>query len=157
MRVTVAAVGAVRDASLAEVVREFETRAARYWRLQVVEVRPERAESDGPGARTAVRDAEGKRLLKPVEHAGALVACDPQGMGMTSEAFASWLQGHRERATSVAFLLGGAYGLSGEVLAAARLRLALAAWTLPHEVARLVLAEQLYRAGTLVRREPYHK
>jgi 23S rRNA (pseudouridine1915-N3)-methyltransferase len=54
-------------------------------------------------------------------------------------------------------MIGGAYGLDGTLRDGARLRLSLAPWTLPHELARLVLAEQLYRAGTIVRGEPYHK
>ena len=56
-----------------------------------------------------------------------------------------------------AFLIGGAYGLAEEALRAARHRLSLSAMTLPHDLARLVLAEQLYRAGTIRRGEPYHK
>ena len=64
----------------------------------------------------------------------------------------------RERATrDVAFLLGGALGLSPAVRAASSQRLSFSRFTLPHELARLVLAEQLYRAGTIVRGEPYHK
>jgi 23S rRNA (pseudouridine1915-N3)-methyltransferase len=88
---------------------------------------------------------------------GTLVACDPGGTAMTSESFAAWLQARRESATDVAFVIGGAYGLSDDVRSRASLRLTLAPWTLPHELARLVLAEQLYRAGTIVRKEPYHK
>jgi 23S rRNA (pseudouridine1915-N3)-methyltransferase len=57
----------------------------------------------------------------------------------------------------VAFLIGGAFGLDESLRDTAQMRLSLAPWTLPHELARLVLAEQLYRAGTLVRGEPYHK
>jgi 23S rRNA (pseudouridine1915-N3)-methyltransferase len=57
----------------------------------------------------------------------------------------------------VAFAIGGAFGLGGAVLARAQRKLSLSALTLPHEMARLVLAEQLYRAGTIVRGEPYHK
>jgi 23S rRNA (pseudouridine1915-N3)-methyltransferase len=64
----------------------------------------------------------------------------------------------RERATrDVAFLIGGAYGLSEEVFARSEMRMALTRWTLPHELARLVLVEQVYRAGTILRGEPYHK
>ena len=63
----------------------------------------------------------------------------------------------RERARDVTLVIGGAYGLSDALRQQAERRLSLAPWTLPHELARLVLAEQLYRAGTIVRREPYHK
>ena len=76
---------------------------------------------------------------------------------MTSEQFAQWLQRRREQAKDVAFVIGGAHGLGEATQRVASSRLALAPWTLPHEIARLVLAEQLYRAGTIMRREPYHK
>jgi len=61
------------------------------------------------------------------------------------------------RAQNVAFLIGGAHGLGEALRTRAHRRLSLAPWTLPHELARLVLAEQLYRAGTMLRGEPYHK
>jgi 23S rRNA (pseudouridine1915-N3)-methyltransferase len=73
------------------------------------------------------------------------------------ERFAAWLRDRRDEAQSVVFVVGGAHGLAPIVQNAARVRLAVAPWTLPHEMARLVLAEQLYRAGTIVRGEPYHK
>ena len=76
---------------------------------------------------------------------------------MLFRSFSAWLQGERERGTDVCFVIGGANGLSDEVRTAARTKLSLAPWTLPHELARVVLAEQLYRAGSLVRGEPYHK
>jgi 23S rRNA (pseudouridine1915-N3)-methyltransferase len=76
---------------------------------------------------------------------------------MTSSKFAAFVQDARERARDLAFVIGGAHGLAESFIAAAQTRLALAPWTLPHELARLVLAEQLYRAGTIVRGEPYHK
>jgi 23S rRNA (pseudouridine1915-N3)-methyltransferase len=76
---------------------------------------------------------------------------------MTSEQFAAWLQRLRERARDVALVIGGAFGLGDVVKRRASTSLALAPWTLPHELARLVLAEQLYRAGSILRGEPYHK
>ena len=72
-------------------------------------------------------------------------------------AFAAFLQERREAAQDVAFVLGGAHGIGDVVRDRPHRRLAMAPWTLPHELARLVLAEQLYRAGTIVRGEPYHK
>jgi 23S rRNA (pseudouridine1915-N3)-methyltransferase len=86
-----------------------------------------------------------------------VVACDERGEAWTSARFAAWLRDRRDAAQSVAFVVGGAHGIAPAVRAAAQVRLAVAPWTLPHEMARLVLAEQLYRAGTIVRGEPYHK
>jgi len=153
MRVTVAVVGKPRQAAIAAAIREYEARAGRYWPLDVQEVREEPSRS-APAAR--VRQREGERLA--VRCAGAhVVVCDEAGEGMTSEGFAAWLQRERERARDVAFVIGGAFGLDPALRAQAPVRLALAPWTLSHELARLVLAEQLYRAGTIVRGEPYHK
>lgn len=154
MHFLVAAVGKPRDANLAGAIAEYETRAARYWPLRVQEVREEPARSSSPDL---VREREGERLLHVVPPGAQVVACDVNGRTMASEQFARWLQDLRERAVDVVFMIGGAFGLGHEVKARASAAIALAPWTLPHELARLVLAEQLYRAGTIVRREPYHK
>ena len=154
MQFVVAVVGKPRDASLAGAIREYETRAGRYWPLEVREVREEPARS---GSADLVREREGARLLTAIPGATQVVACDLTGRAMTSEQFAHWLQEMRERARDVAILIGGAFGLGNAVKQRATVTLALAPWTLSHELARLVLAEQLYRAGTIIRGEPYHK
>jgi 23S rRNA (pseudouridine1915-N3)-methyltransferase len=154
MRFVVVVVGKPRDANLAGAIREYEARARRYWPLEVHEVREEPARS---GSADLVRDREGERLLAIVPASAQVIACDVTGRTMTSEEFSGWLVGLRERARDVAILVGGAFGLSSAVKQRASASLSLAPWTLPHEMARLVLAEQLYRAGTIVRREPYHK
>ena len=154
MQFVVAVVGKPRDANLAGAIREYETRAGRYWPLHVHEVREEPARS---GSADLVRQREGERLLASVPPGAEVVACELTGRAMSSEQFARWLQDLRERARDVAILIGGAYGLGDVVRQRAASALALAPWTLPHELARLVLAEQLYRAGSIARGEPYHK
>jgi 23S rRNA (pseudouridine1915-N3)-methyltransferase len=154
MRISLLVIGRPRDAGLADAIREYETRAARYWPLDVVEVR----EESGRGLTPAlVLDREAERLAERLPADAQLVACDPGGESMDSARFAGWLQDQREQARSVAFVIGGAHGIGESVRGRAAKRLSLAPWTLPHEVARLVLSEQLYRAGTIVRGEPYHK
>lgn len=154
MRLVVAVVGRPRDPRLAGLIGEYESRAARYWPIEVHEVREEPARALTPAL---VRDREGERLESKLPSGVRLVACDSAGTAMTSDRFAGWLRDARDRAQSVAFVIGGAFGLAPSLLSRADLSLTLAPWTLPHEVARLVLAEQLYRAGTIVRGEPYHK
>ena len=154
MRVVVAVVGKPRDANLAGAIREYETRAGRYWPLHVHEVREEPARS---GSADLVREREGERLLAALPPGAQVIACEVNGKAMSSEAFAAWLQRLREDARDVAIVIGGAYGLGDVVKKRASSTLVLAPWTLPHELARLVLAEQLYRAGTILRGEPYHK
>jgi len=154
VKVYVIAVGKPRHAALAAAIGEYEERAGRYWPLERIEVREEPAKS---ASADLVRDREGERLASKLPAGAVLVCCDPGGRRMDSAAFSTWLQGQREGGRDVAFVIGGALGLSPALLARAAVRLELAPWTLPHELARLVLAEQLYRAGTIVRREPYHK
>lgn len=149
-----AVVGKPRDAHLAAAIRDYETRASRYWPLDVHEVRDEPNRS---GSADLVREREGDRLLAAVPAGARVIVCELTGQTMTSERFARWMQDQRERARDVALMIGGAFGLGQNVLERKETSLALAPWTLPHEVARLVLAEQLYRAGTIVRGEPYHK
>lgn len=155
MRVSLLAVGRPRHAGLAESIRDYETRAARYWPLDVIEVKEESA-TRGASA-DHVRDREADRLIERITPEARVVACEPGGDVFDSAAFAGFLTKQRESAQSVAFVIGGAYGLGERIRQRATRRLSLAPWTLPHELARLVLAEQLYRAGTIVRGEPYHK
>jgi 23S rRNA (pseudouridine1915-N3)-methyltransferase len=154
VRFVVAVVGKPRDVNLAAAIREYETRAGRYWPLAVHEVREEPARS---GSADLVRDREGARLLEAASPTATVVTCELNGRTMTSEQFAVWMQEQRERARDVAIVIGGAMGLGAAVKQRASSSIALAPWTLPHELARLVLAEQLYRAGTIGRGEPYHK
>lgn len=148
--------GRTKAGALTELISEYETRASRYWPLEVVDVKEERGgRSITPNT---VMRREGERILAHLRGIDFIVACHPQrSKALNSEEFSRWLLDRREAAQSVGFAIGGAFGLSGEVLAAAHLKLSVAPWTLTHELARLILAEQLYRAGTIVRGEPYHK
>ena len=154
MRLVVAVVGKARNAALGEAIRDYETRAARYWPLDVHEVREERATGIPVDK---VKEREAARLSEKVPERAQIVACELGGKSLTSDQFAELLQAAREQDRDLAFLIGGAFGLSPSVAKKSTMRLSLAPWTLPHEIARLVLVEQIYRAGTIVRGEPYHK
>ena len=105
-----------------------------------------------------VKDAEAERLLARIPPEIEVVAMTREGRGMDSKALSGYLEQHAVRSSAgVAFVIGGAFGLGEAVLSRSRRQLSLSAMTLPHEMARLVLAEQLYRAGTILRGEPYHK
>ncbi len=153
MKFRLIVVGHPRDQGVAAAIETFETRAARYWPLEVVELHgePSRARSAAE-----VRRHEGERIVARLR-APTLVACDERGERVASIPFARWLQQLREGARDVDLVIGGAHGLDDAIRARATRMLALAPWTLSHELARLVLAEQLYRAGTILRGEPYHK
>jgi 23S rRNA (pseudouridine1915-N3)-methyltransferase len=155
VKIQMVAVGRVRGVLEAS-VSEYEERARRYWKLEVAEV------DAGAAGRSPSRDrvmaAEAERILARLTPGLELVALTRAGKGMGSRELAHWLEEHAVAASpGVAFAIGGAFGLGDAVLDRAARRLSLSPFTLPHELARLVLAEQLYRAGTIGRGEPYHK
>ena len=140
----------------ADAIGEYERRAGRYWSLTTVEVRAEKAGKGKPDAQ--VRHAESQRLIEQVSPGFEVVALTRDGAAWSSTRLARYLESLSVSAhPGAAFLIGGALGLDDDVLARADRRLSLSPLTLPHELARLVLAEQLYRAGTILRGEPYHK
>lgn len=158
MRVTIAAVGRLKDAEGAlceRYVKRFDAagRAIGLGPLTVIEIGESRA-----GSAEVRRSEEALRLLKGADAATATVALDETGRPLTSAAFAALLAKYRDNgAKMVAFLVGGADGHGDAALDAARLRLSLSALTLPHGLARVVLAEQLYRAATILAGHPYHR
>lgn len=141
---------------LAPAIEEYHARARRYWPVEVVEVKEERARR-GTGE-DAVREAEGSRLLERVPEGMELVALTRTGDAWSSERLSRHIQRSAlHAAPGIAFLIGGALGLSTTVLKEADRRMRLSTFTLPHDLARVVLLEQLYRAGTIARGEPYHR
>ena len=155
MKVAVISVGKAKGA-VGEAIVEYEARTRRYFAFESHEVKEEQYRGRGDANR--VRDEEGKRLLARVPAGAEVVALHETGRAWDSHRLAAYLAELQLRASpGAAFVIGGAYGLSDEILARARHQLSLSAFTLPHELARLVLAEQLYRAATINRGEPYHK
>lgn len=154
--ITVMVVGRTRP-PLNEAVSEYEERASRYWKLEVAEV------SAGAGhGRTAspaeVMETEAERIEARVPDGSELWLVTRDGRSMSSTKLARTLgdrQLHRGRPLTLC--VGGAYGFAPSLRERADRTLSLSAMTLPHELARLVLVEQLYRAGTILRGEPYHK
>jgi len=141
---------------LAAPIGAYEERAGRYWKMETLEVR---AGAHGGGqTATDVRTAEGERILERLPDGVEVIALSRAGESWNSRALAQHLDRHRLYGRpGSAFVIGGAYGLALSVLERANVQLSLSAMTLPHDFARLVVLEQIYRAGTILRGEPYHK
>ena len=141
---------------LRDAIAEYEQRTVRYWSFDAIEVREEKAHRSSADA--DIRAAESDRLLERVPAGIEVVALTRTGERWSSAELSKHLQQLAVNARpGVAFLIGGALGLSDQLIARADRQISLSEFTLPHELARLVLTEQLYRAGTIARREPYHK
>jgi len=154
VRITIVAVGKLKERHWREAAEEYLKRLGAYATVDVVEV-PDRDVS-----RDEVRALaeEGAAVLRALPSAAHVVALDIGGKQMTSEQFADWIGAHGlEGRSHVAFVLGGTAGLSPDVLERAQERLSLGRMTLPHQLARVVLLEQVYRAFRIMRGEPYHR
>jgi 23S rRNA (pseudouridine1915-N3)-methyltransferase len=151
LELLVVAVGRSRDAPIDTLFAEYARRCA--WPLRLIEVQPK---GNVPPDRR--KEAEAALLLEAVPAGAAVVALDERGRDLTSEEFAArlgvWRDGGRRVA---AFLIGGPDGLGEAVLRRAELRLAFGRLTWPHRLVRVMLAEQLYRATTILAGHPYHR
>jgi 23S rRNA (pseudouridine1915-N3)-methyltransferase len=151
--IDVVCVGRARG-PLAEASAEYERRLARLCRFALREVREEPLQR---GTVDEVLQRERARV-EPLPPRAWLVALDRGGEQLDSEQLARFVElREREPPQHTVFLIGGAAGLAPELLRAARTRLSLGAGTLPHQLARVVLLEQLYRSFTIARGDPYHR
>jgi 23S rRNA (pseudouridine1915-N3)-methyltransferase len=151
MRVTIVAVGRDRSGPARELLEAYVARGA--WPIQLVEVQ---SRITAPTRRRLADEAD--RLLRAVPRGAVAVALDQRGRAVDSAAFAariaSWQQ---EGRSDLAFLIGGADGLAPAVTRHADLVLSLGPMTWPHRLVRVLLAEQLYRASTILAGHPYHR
>lgn len=155
MKLRVFAIGADKSGLFEPAAVEYAARLKRYGPFELVELPP--SKKGGKDALRA-REEEGEALLAKLSPRDQIVVLDERGKEFTTDQFCKELivePGNRGR--DVAFLIGGAEGHSDAVRAKASPLLALSKLTLPHRLARVVLLEQLYRAYTIVRGEPYHK
>ena len=146
------AVGRLR-AAYRDACDDYLRRLGRYARVEEAEVR----EASRAPTVEAQREQEAERLRARLPGRGTVVALAREGSPWTSEELARRMDGWRVTARPLAFVLGGSHGLSRGFLASASVRWSLGPLTLPHDLARVVVAEQLYRAFTILRGEPYHK
>ena len=153
-RLSVAAVGKIKEKHWQVSQSDYVKRLGRYTDFHLVEVK------DAVGRRVpeaVAKRREGERLLRVVGAEQRLIALTPVGKQMSSPALANFLQKEVVTYSRLAFLIGGPYGFSEEVLAKCHWQLSLSPLTFPHEMARIILLEQLYRACTILNGEKYHK
>jgi len=149
----VVAVGRLRHAGLRSACDDYTKRIRRYAKLQIHEV---------PDATTArgsrlTLDAERCKLVSVLDSIADRVLLTRSGRRLSSSEFSAFLRDRQEAARDVAFVLGGAYGVHEAISAMCNDNVQLSAMTLPHEMARLLLLEQIYRGFTILKGEPYHK
>ena len=151
---TVIAVGKLRERHWLAAQDEYMRRLGHYTDFNLVEVKDVVGKSVPDSVAIA---REGEYLLTSVPRGARLILMDPSGKAMSSPELAGYLQSQLETHSNLAFLIGGPLGFDPTVTSAAHDRLALSRLTFTHEMARVILLEQLYRAFTILNGEPYHK
>lgn len=159
MHILIVAVGRIKERYLKEGIAEYEKRLVPYCRLETREVPEERLPERATAAEEdLVRRKEGERILALLPPDTYTIALDIKGQALDSLELAAHLDrlGLTGR-SGINFVIGGSLGLSGDVLNRADFRLSFSRLTFPHQLMRLILLEQLYRACKISRGEPYHK
>lgn len=155
MKITLLVIGKTTTASIATGIADYAARVNRYIPFEIVTLPDARASKSMTEAKQ--KEAEGKLILGSLKPGDRLALLDERGVEMTSRQFSEMLE---RRAQTVGkrlvFAVGGPYGFSEEVYARADEKLSLSKMTFPHELVRLFFVEQLYRAQTISRGEPYH-
>lgn len=155
MRVRVIAVGTRMPAWVRTACQDYLARLGVHLNISVVEIEP--------GVRTAggtpdkAMATEAKRLLAALRPGEHIVALDERGAQFSTRELAAWLGARKQSGEDVALLVGGPDGFAPEVLARSHARWSLSKLTLPHALVRVVLAEQLYRAQSILDNHPYHR
>jgi len=159
MNLTIISVGKLKEKYLKEGINEYLKRLSKYAKVEIIEVPDEKApENLSQREEENIKDKEGQNILKHIKDNMFVVALDIQGKHLSSEEFAQFLsQRAIEGKSSIAFIIGGSIGLSKSVLNRADFKLSFSKMTFPHQLMRLILLEQIYRAYRIISGEPYHK
>jgi 23S rRNA (pseudouridine1915-N3)-methyltransferase len=155
MKLVVVAVGTRMPGWVDEAFAEYAKRMPRSAKLELVEVRPE-PRVQGKSV-TQMLGLEAARIAAAVPDRAKTVALDERGREFTSAALARWLGRRLEEGIDTAFLVGGPDGLAPSLKERAETVMRLSAMTLPHGLARMLLAEQIYRAVSILQNHPYHR
>ena len=160
MNIQIIGVGKIKEKFYRDAIDEYMKRLRAYNKVEIVEVADERAD-EGLSARELelIKDREAERILQKVKDNSFLVSLEIEGKSLDSVGFAKFIEKERQEGfgRDLVFVIGGSNGLGKKVLARSDYALSFGKMTYPHQLMRLILAEQIYRAFRIINKEPYHK
>lgn len=159
MKITVIGVGRLKEKYWQAAIDEYSKRLSKYVKLDIIEVPDEKApENLSAAEEEIVKKNEGERILKNIRDGAYVIALAINGKMLRSEELSEFLNERMVRgAGHIVFVIGGSLGLSKEVLDRADYKLSFSKMTFPHQMMRVILLEQFYRAVKIMKNEPYHK
>ena len=159
MKITIICVGKIKEKFYTEAVREYSKRLSRYCTLSITEVADEKTpDNASENAEEMIRQKEAERLLKYIREDAYLITLEIGGKQLTSEEFSEKIEKLGIQGTShIIFVIGGSIGIGKAVLEKSDYALSFSKMTFPHQLMRVILLEQIYRAYKINAGEPYHK
>ncbi|MDO8313449.1 MAG: 23S rRNA (pseudouridine(1915)-N(3))-methyltransferase RlmH [Sideroxyarcus sp.] len=155
MKLLILAVGNKMPSWITEGFNEYAKRMPREARIELTEIKPEARNSSKPAAQ--IMEVEAQRICAALPASALRIVLDEHGATFTTKQLAQLMQDWMRQGRDIAFIIGGADGLHESVKQQAQQLMALSTFTLPHGMVRVVLAEQLYRAHSLLHNHPYHR
>jgi 23S rRNA (pseudouridine1915-N3)-methyltransferase len=135
-------------------IEDYAERISHYMPFEIITI-PEIKKTNNL-SEAQQKEQEGKLILKHIQTSDAIILLDEHGLEMRSIEFASWLQAKQQNVRRLVFVIGGPYGFSPDIYARANEKISLSRLTFSHQMVRLIFTEQLYRACTILKGEPYH-
>ena len=159
MKITVICVGKIKEKFYRDAIAEYEKRLTKYCKPDFVEVADEKTpDGAGEALEEQIKAREGARILEKIKPDAYVCTLEIGGKKMSSEGMADWMEKLCVSGTShIIFVIGGSLGLHPSVSKRADLALSFSDMTFPHQLMRVILAEQIYRCFRIINREPYHK
>lgn len=159
MRINIVCVGKIKEKYLKLGIDEFKKRLSKYCKLEIIELEDEKApENLSDKEMLIIKEKEGKKILSKIKDNSYVIALAIDGKNLSSEELAQTINKLGVRGVSnITFVIGGSLGLSDEVLSRVDYKLSFSKMTFPHQLMRLILLEQVYRAYRINNGEPYHK
>ena len=159
MKIRIIAVGRLKEKFYSEAVDESKKRLSKFCEVEIIEIADEKAPEKLSAAELCgIKDAEGRRILEKIAVSDTVIAAELRGKMLSSVEFAEKLQGFMlDGRSRITFIIGGSNGLSADVLARADFKWCFSPLTFSHQIFRIMLMEQIYRAFKIINGEPYHK
>ncbi len=159
MKITVISVGKIKEKYLQEAIAEYVKRLSKYCKLEIIQVEDEKTPDKASESLTdQIKEKEAGRILRYIKDDAHVITLEIGGRKLNSESFAGYLENQGVRGIShFQFVIGGSLGLHDSVSARADMALSFSDMTFPHQLMRVILLEQIYRAYRINTGEPYHK
>ena len=159
MRITIVCVGKIKEKFYRDAIAEYEKRLSKYCKFEIIEVADEKTpDKASPTEEEQTKEKEAQRILSKIKEDAYVCTLEIAGKKFSSESFADWIgQSGIRGISSIYFVIGGSLGLHTSVLKRSNQSLSFSDMTFPHQLMRVILSEQIYRAFRIISKEPYHK